>query len=262
MRNEHHTNGSRIQPIQDGPPENRWLHWAQWLVRRFEVTPLRYGQRTLAFLEPLMRMVHVSNRWEQHSLAMLPQIRLAISPVIYIDWPIWERDVRRVFTEGVGTGQGDKNQAVTRLADKSSRQKSRDAAPTPVKPQKITHPGIQPLQRVFRRIKEMESVTHSVKRQSIANESIDMGQRVLYRTQRLEERREPTRVIDMNRQSIRGQGHSADPTRFDKETPPTRPQTVQQAPSPVSINIENLTDQVMRQIDRRMLSWRERRGRT
>jgi hypothetical protein len=43
-------------------------------------------------------------------------------------------------------------------------------------------------------------------------------------------------------------------------TVPTHPWMTNPSPIP-AFNIEQLTDQVMRQMDRRMTAWRERRGR-
>ena len=248
-------------PLDDDPSRTRWVRWAQRHVDRFRTRAFRPGTGTFTFLEPLLRMVHISNRWEQLSLTLLPQVHLTAYPGLQADPHMREEQQRSEITHVAGPAKGNADLLMVRSADRSSpgRSMSKDREQTRV--QETVRPGIEPLRRVFHRIENTERLTESVKKRSLTHESIDTMERVLHQTRRFEERREPLRVIDMNRHTGMEKGPLTDSSRPEKQAPPTRLPAVQRTSSSAPINIEHLTEQVMRQIDRRMVSWRERRGR-
>jgi hypothetical protein len=120
-----------------------------------------------------------------------------------------------------------------------------------------------PLRRVFERMDEVESVTRLHLQSLLTQRSLQILRRVVHQGQRVEEKKQHVTVARQVLQHQKDRPAAApEPTTFAPQSSMgANPQAWPHVASPPGINIEHLTEQVVRQIDRRLLSWRERTGR-
>jgi hypothetical protein len=124
-----------------------------------------------------------------------------------------------------------------------------------------------PLQLMFQRVYKVNDFVHSYHRRNITQESIEaLARAVVHRTQRIEQRSVET-VPLVTRKNISAQEAAVTENPINAVTnipnfsgASTHSWTGNTSLAQ-SINIEQLTDQVVKQIDRRIIAARERMGR-
>ncbi len=247
-------------------PADRWLHQAAELRARWLTSALPYSVPRLEFLRRAALGYLVNHRWQKFVARFYPQIHLAIQPLLRETlWPDQRTDtvrsgyavatpqqtfVRRSTPEAAGFDafMSANSQGITYRSSPASAQ-----------PDLIDHSTTlaqrlrrSTMRRVETRESRLELAVHRLARQ----------------TKRMEEHLSgaPEMVVHKSAPVGVAAEHHAPPESERFERPTRVRDTVNEAPWARSataplLSIEQLTDQVIRQIDSRVIAMRERMGR-
>jgi hypothetical protein len=256
---------------------HRWTDWACALIERHTRISVRPPSSPLRLVQPWAPIYRFCQRWEQWAWTISPRINLGISlflgrsvrqeraapaaveiagPSSHEPAPIRERAIIHHLFENRWLAGGPPGA--------KPREKSRG---TPLAMEVAEVQEQTPLRRVLRRTafeEENETLMMSrFERESrIAHESRQILRRLLEGRQRVEIR--DSRALVMRRQQ------QAPPPEGAVETGPVTRQSplglrvgvpgMAQGSAPGAIDIELLTEKVVRQIDQRIVAYRERMG--
>jgi hypothetical protein len=260
---------------------DRWTGWARALMGRYVWIPLRQRAAAMQLLEQRAPLGMPGRRWELAALNIHPKLRLSISPLLFRTTGKGAPAVLAVPAPGgydARQRQGGIASAPPLAAPASGRQGTpAQRAPidqwqgrrTPVgSGMRLVLPGALgadragapgaagsqqslPLARVFRRLNaadlyEVGTVSRRHREHLAAQRSLRILDPVTEALQRVEYRVQRTAVV------LRRQSRDI--------TAPAVKSVAAPAPAPPAIDIGQLTEQVVRQIDNRIIAHRERMG--
>ncbi|HYH46129.1 MAG TPA: hypothetical protein VEG34_10615 [Thermoanaerobaculia bacterium] len=220
----------------------RWTAWARALAGRHGRRHERVDRLALELARPRTLARSVQQRWIVSSRMVQPRISLAIQPVLHgTFWrggTVAERTLRTVrderFRETERVREMERLREVEpgrTLGNRHDRAERASKAPALAR-------------SLAARVRREETLLHGGTATRVLRESAASAKR----EERTTEPAATPRGADPRRPEIPGWGSpAAAPGRFA-------------APAAPPINVEALTDQVMRQIDRRVGAWRERTG--
>jgi len=243
----------RWQPRQGKAPANRWLDWAQTLSERRGRIALRHGSLSLIFAQPQTMIFSRVERWRQVSLTFNPQIKLAIN---------------RILRQAVRHESPAPFAARTETAFASPALKSDEGLMSEAwHGGHAGYSGLTPSERVFARARAEEAgdaatVFHSRQETLLVQRSLQFAQRVADERRRLEEQTRRSLVIRKQRDAPKTAANGVqEETVFQSPLGSRVGATGTNQFAPLPIDIERLTDQVVRNIDQRIVAHRERMGR-
>lgn len=255
------------------------MDWARGIGKRHARAAERQSALTLILTRRLPLMQFISQRWSIWSHRFQPRLNLAIRPILrqiirgepllpqlpplghdrsgalatrsFVDrfvFPQFDAGIERMFRERASENAFDQ-EAVSRLPKEDQGIARRKALETP-------------LEMVFRRLSgtgELVRVNNALS--SVETRTVSLPSRVREQSRRVEERadRPATRVI---RQPVAPPVVAAEQVVGAFRSQPavhTAPPGAK-AMSVPAINIEQITDHVVRQLDRRVVAARERMG--
>jgi len=257
----------RWQTRQGEAPANRWRDWAQTLSERHSRIALGQGILSLIFAQPQTLIFSRIERWRQAALKFSPQIKLAINQILqptdrHESEARFAAQSRTVFVlralttdeRGVG-GQGRLDSAREGFSDSGLQMRDGFMFLQP------------PLRRVFARTGPEDAnlemiVSRSRQETLLVRSSLQFAQQAVYERQRLEEQTRRALVIHEQRIAPMTKSEAAQrETVFQSPLGSRVGATGMNRFAPMPINIEQLTDQVVRNIDQRIVAHRERMGR-
>jgi hypothetical protein len=234
-------------------PSHRWVAWAESLNRGRDRISVRQQALTMN-LEQRYPLVRIYQHWQRQTWQLIPQINLSISSILQAlerreSSTFWfERRQDRLAPIPLLTTA---NTSVLRLEQNYSIQKI--AALVPTQP--------SPLQRVFNRLDRATEIAH-LHQSALVRESQNVIQRVVRDRQRLEERIQSNLVVKqpLEMKDAIARPLNSSPHHLTTDIPPN----FQPNPPPNlnAVNIDQLTEQVLKQLDNRIIAQRERMGRT
>jgi hypothetical protein len=258
----------------------RWTKWAKSLAERRWQTPARLGVLAMTVIQPPIHFYLRCQRWQSYAWRLCPQVNLSIAPIlretIWKESPVLQQ---KQVNDGSFVGNNQKEPAVHKqnqwgqatpvISFASAHDRhgftSRDIARGGEEPigASITRVWDTPLRKVFERIDEIESVKRLRRQSWLTHDSLQILQRVVHQGQRVEVKsQEVTAVRHLLQRQLDRPALDLNQTSFAHQSnSETNRRSWPQATSAPAINIEQLTDQVVKQIDRRLLAWRERTGR-
>jgi hypothetical protein len=271
--------------VWSGNATERWSLWARSLAERHNQIAFRHIEVSMTLLQMLTHMRVFRQRWQNHLWKLYPQINLSIAPIlretIWRDFGAFQRNqinsesFRGNYLKDVSTfcnrdiaGRSERFHGSLEIAGLPPHRPSRlldsdNRGDAFSKSQFYRAPAVSawptPLRKVFERLSETPGVGRLYHQSLPAQQSVHILRRVVHQRQRMEEKSQDITVLRhlLQQQEDR---HAADlkPTAFATQSGiGANPQVA----SPPAINMEQLTEQVVRQIDRRILAWRERTGR-
>jgi hypothetical protein len=266
---------------------HRWNHWARALITRHELVALRPAALSMIFMRPMPQYGWVHERWLRSSHQFFPQVHLAIQPLLRST--VWLEHHRHTETQSHFTRQTLISPQAQLQRMSSFLQTGRPSAKLAAEPSgsvgspvmqhmSFTHAaaaitaqaaGQAPRLSVLQRLQRTDELTRWHRRSHLTAERVlTIVRQVVRQTTRVEEGvRGHTALITRQMQTIvpRATSTPGAPEHAVASLPvvnsaPTHPPMPNPMPMP-GVNLEQLTDQVMRQMDRRVIAWRERRGR-
>lgn len=248
---------------------DRWTTWANSMASRHERFTARQGRLVMTLLEPLRMSVSINRRYENFAISVFPRIQVSIGGIL--------NEIGRVSTSENRTGTRitrikerfvfglthDQFALVERIANHNTRAITTDQRRELLGHTHAIriHPRVtqSPVLRVFSRFHERDA--HVMLRELLyENESQKVIERITRDHMRLEQRTRgdmviktqtrPAAVVEDRRRELESQFAPTAKTRG-----PSWPE------KPPEINVEQLTEQVIRRIDHRITAYRERLGR-
>lgn len=261
-----------------GARANRWLGWAQSLFERRSRVVAGRRILLLAFLQPAAARPPVCERWLQAAQRISPQIHLSIGPILGALQPagrfgtvIMERRMARGETPSSRSVPNPGEMVMVERWEKALQiiRGGRMADPAPglqtIVLEKERNAGRRPLERVFARAgagetSGMTDVHRTVRETPPAERNVGIVQRVVEERRRVEEPARRTLIVREQRDASRVAAAA-------QETVVQSPRGLQVGAQGMfrtdasSIDLEQLTDRVVRNIDNRIIAHRERTGR-
>ncbi len=260
----------------------RWTRWAKSMAARHERFTARQGRLVMTLLEPLRMSVSINRRYESFAVAVFPRIQVSIGGILnelgyreFNSFPLFHSSV---LFPGINS--------VTRMPRIEERFSTRDdrfverVVKQNTNHEVVTHDRRElvgrtdlirvnlrsdtrvtqsPVARVFARFYERDPGV-VLRKLLFENESQKVIERVSREHLRVEQRTRgdmviktqptPAAVVEDRRRELETQFASTAKTRG-----PSWPE------KPPEINVEQLTEQVIRRIDHRITAYRERLGR-
>jgi hypothetical protein len=274
----------KLRPLyQDSPSGHKWADWVRSLIARYKRLGSRQGVLGFVFF----RRVPLLQRFSARSL--YPQVRLAIQPIQL--QTVWRHqflsgrqtslqlfkekdnywsfaklpvDYRRLL-KSKNLLEGQSSERAKAKKEKDSAIRKTQSSSREILPATFKLPS--PLQLIFQQAYKVNDFVHPYRRRNITQESIEALARVVVRrTQRIEQRSVET-VPLVTRKNISAQEAvvTENPinavTNIPNFSGASTNSWTGNTSLAQSINIEQLTDQVVKQIDRRIIAARERMGR-
>jgi hypothetical protein len=263
------------QPDRPGVPSDRWTGWAQSLRERHGHIFLRHHGMAMTLAMPSALFYVCCQRWENAAWTLCPQINLAISPIL--QQTIWHRasvllaaQARSVpartplpiSARAPAQQPGERQWVGADLLEPAlpaGKQMLALAAPDP--------DWHMPLQRVFRRanvddVYETVMVSQVHHARLVAQQSLQILRRVVEERQRVEASERRTIMTRQQKEvtSVVTAAEAREVMMHSPHGPKVGGSGMTQTASPPAINLEQLTDQVVRHIDSRIVAHRERMG--
>lgn len=269
-------------------PADRWTIWARSISDRHERIAARQGVLIMTLAHPFRMFTSINQRLERFALGLFPRIRISIGPILqnmvgpqFPSVPLVQQALafprvtvleNRAMLEGhAAAAVSDQHRPESRFLLPASMDfatgpagliTSHDAAESSVTAEKrraLQDFSQSPLRRLFARFHTWDPGV-VLKKMIFENESPGITQSVVHKHLRVEQRKRENMVV--RRQAI--SGASAEDHRIEAEaqfasTAKTRGRSWPEK-SP-EINVEQLTEQVIRRIDHRITAYRERLGR-
>lgn len=276
----------RPLPKQPDAPAERWSRWARSLGERHGRIALRHGPLAFTLAEGPRSISLRSQRWESYAWRLCPQINLAIGVVLRetvragtsLLWsPPAQLELRQVILPG-DDASAVRLQSRNRLGSHDRPHATGLEREQPHALRSISAMRLTPLGSVFSRLDPRGTAIHSHQRLS-APASLQLARRVVEDRQRVEVRTPSTTVVrqqqhitttEAERGMIAPQSRMSTSAPAESEVgqsasllPDWRSNARARAdawPAAPAINIEQLTEQVVRQLDHRLMAYRERRG--
>jgi hypothetical protein len=254
------------RPTRSRRAANQWMSWTQALTTRHERLTARYQLPSLLLAQRDPASVTNIHHWEQQAVNLSPHLHLAIHAILPAMAPATmimpAHEAERVPERGSPGSSRDPSLRV-RASDRTPADRAR------VEPRSIERVSINkpladrtPLQLVFARAAasapEVPAGSGEQRTGRLVQHNVDLIRRIVRERQRVEERTQRTVVVQHKREQAASQidrDPFSTPTRHREDASRER-QPVQPPP----INIDQLTEQVARQLDRRIQAYRERTG--
>ena len=278
-----------VYPLHSGTAPSRWSAWAHALLRRHGRIAQSYRLLEMALLmrsAPLIQRLH--QQWLLASTQYFPRIHLAIQPILR--HTVW-RDLTQLPGLRVVNAPAPGHVILSEYFKYLPVHERRFLSPTAISNTARVPSGDRrklaavrdarssggficgdtvhpPLQLVFQRLRQTDELEVSHRRNSLIRETLQTQAReVMRRTQRFEHRIAETVALTMRKVfPLAAQEGVLAPARAAQMAVSASPGFGMPAtpwpPSPApAVSIERLADQVVRQIDRRIIAARERMGR-
>lgn len=253
---------------------DRWTNWARALTERHERVMTRRDLLVMTLLEPLRMAVSISQRRQNFSLSVFPRIRISIEPILqqlgreefqslyqnssltavgnYQTWRSESRPARFVsFIYNTNQTATVSNSATQNFLESNSVTNQRH---------ELTELLHSPVARLFARTQRRYHAVTWLKKLLVQNESQTIAERVVQEYTRVEHHRHRELVI--RKQSAPAAVTQVQQSALEQQFAPERAHTRFWPEKPPEINVEQLTEQVIRKIDNRITAYRERLGRS
>jgi hypothetical protein len=254
---------------------DRWTGWAQSMIGRYGRLLPRHHGVAMTLAQPPELLYMSCQQWEHAAWTLCPQINLAISPIlrqtVWRGAPTLPMAQARLVSPKPPSPIGQR--APTQQA--GAGQALDDNLPAvhpPAEHQTLVFPAPDPgwhapLKRVFARtqvedVHESVTVSHVTRESLFERQSLQILRRVVEERQRVEAWVRGTIVTRQQQEwtSVVTAAQAREVVTHSPRGPRVGAPGMAQVASSPSVDIEQLTDQVVRHIDRRIVAHRERMG--
>ena len=259
---------------------DRWTIWARSMAARHERLTARRGHLVMTLLEPLRMSVSIHQRFESFTVAVFPKIRVSIGGILneighqqFASFSLFRKTMSLNFENFENNENsltpGNSVTRMTLMKERFGYERSavRDQIVNNEKNEVLIRENRlfdrrvtqSPVLRVFARFHERDAGV-MLRKLLYENESQKVTERITTDHSRVEQRTrgemviktqtKPSVAVQDRQKELEAQFASSSKTRG-----PSWPE------KPPEINVEQLTEQVIRKIDHRITAYRERLGR-
>ncbi len=267
-------------------PVGRWARWARDISDGHRRVVGKHRFAMMKFLRLATPIYLSSHRWELRAWSLIPQIKLAIAPVLRElglkistqnenasrDETFAARDVGAHLNLAVLNGRrpsdtraaNDELGSLTESIGAFVKQRIGTKNRAGIDSETQGYSGVLPLERIFRRV---EPHNQSLGRDLLNSESRRLARRVTGRASRFEQYEYGPTVVRRQASSLKKSNADDDATNSDpRQTSISGWRTARPTPGsqfnllPPDYSIEQLTEQVIKRIDDRVIAHKERMG--
>ena len=257
------------KPYQSHRFSDRWTNWSRLLISRYDRVIRPHRALTMVLMQSHALLLFRCQRWEQVGWNLSPAINFAIAP--FLREVVWKKSlllqqheaqiitrrqspVRKVlWGKSFLVPQNGAQGVASEQALARERVLNKDAGVFITSPPRLEIPLFRIIQRQQRNESNIE-----IRRQSLnVQTSLRLVQRVVEQRQRGEEKIQRPAASMAVKRSFSAEGQSFQ-KQAQKYTPAVDEITFPRTPP--EMNLQQLTDQVLRQIDDRFIAYRERMG--
>jgi hypothetical protein len=256
---------------------DRWTNWARAMTARHERFMMRRGLLVMTLLEPLRIFSSLNQRWESLAVAVYPRIQISIGPIVK---QLGREEFHSLFRSSTILLVGNKHDwrslpapaRFVRLSNQTNQtvslsnnitQQLKESNLFAEERRTLNEFMQSPVTRCFARTQRNH---HGVllKNLLVEHDSQAIAERVVRERSRVEQRRQRELVI--RKQSLATVATDTRQNALEQQSASTKIQTRTLPDNPwrdrpPEINVEQLTEQVIRKIDHRITAYRERLGR-
>lgn len=271
-------------------PADRWTAWARSMTDRHERIAARQGGLIMTLVEPLRMFTSINQRLEQFTLALFPRLQISIGPILSelmraqsqsfshsvsslqttltfpkvtvlentraentTAWNTRLQDTRVLQSHTAAVWERREHGSKFVLAASQQFHTDREQSS-----EQSFSSSQSPLRLLFARL-HRDSQTVGLKKTLVENESKAIAERVVQEHLRVEQRRRGEMII--RKQTIPGASPEDRRSELEVQLATTKTRERSWAEKPPEVNVEQLTEQVIRRIDHRITAYRERLGR-
>jgi len=247
---------------------NRWTIWAQSMATRHERFAMRRGLLAMTLLEPLRMSLAITQRSESFAQSVFPRIQVSIASILQqIDAAQYHAFIQQVRVHNLSsqsrslTRSDQSNNAVTLRHNTTAIHSLQQQFNSMIRAhQELQKFSLSPVARFFARAQTSEHGVVRLEKLLVDHDRKTIVERVVREHSRVEQRSSSDIVM-------RQQKPSADATEsrtsltLEQQLAATKTQRHVWPAKPAEINVDQLTEQVIRKIDHRIMAYRERLGR-
>ena len=264
---------------------DRWTNWARSISDRHERTTARQGLLVMTLLEPIRMFTSINQRFEKFAFALFPRIHVSISPILKELQKELQKELRleqaslsvlvensRKFNRVITTHDRLKASPMTlALHTEHTNQTSINTDKNTSRTDRVViaretrgsnQSSQSPVARIFARSKQSHTEL-LLQKLLVEHESQTIAERVVREHSRLEVNKRGDMVIrkQISADVVAEKRHSEIEPQFASSRTSIQQPWPDKPPSLPQINVEQLTEHVIRKIDHRITAYRERLGR-
>jgi len=248
---------------------DRWTGWAQSLTARHERFTTRRGPLLMTLLEPLRLSLAVTQRRESFALSVFPRIQFSIGPILqqiapaqfqtFVQHSSLRAEDRREWSSLKVSVQS--NNAVSLRNSTRTVHNLAEFNSVVQAHQELKKFSQSAVARFFSRVERSHHGVVSLRQLLVEHDSRTIAERVVREHSRVEQRRGSDIVIREQNRPAAAAVQERTSVALEQQLATARTHSHSWPDKPAEINVDQLTEQVIRKIDHRIMAYRERLGR-
>lgn len=247
---------------------DRWTSWAQAMSARHERFMMRRGYLVMTLLEPLRMSVAINQRRESFALSVFPRIQVSVGQILQQIAPAQfrsfvqnsslmvagDRQEWRLLKQSVQS-----NRAV-KLSHSTTTHNLQEFNSVVAAHEEVKKFYQSPVARLFARVQRDHQGVVMLQKLLVEHDRRTTAERVVREHSRVEQRRHSDIVIrQQNPPSTPAEDRKN--VTLEKQIVAAKTHTHSWPDKAPEINVDQLTEQVIRKLDHRITAYRERLGR-
>ena len=247
---------------------DRWTSWAQSVSARHERFMIRRGYLVMTLLEPLRMSVAINQRRENFALSLFPRIQVSVGTILQQIAPAQFRSFVQNSSLVAGGDRHEWRLLKQSVQSNNALNLSHSTTTLNLKElnaiveahQEVKKFSQSPVARLFARVQREHHGVVMLQKLLIEHDRRTIAERVEREHSRVEQRRHTDIVIRQQNLPSTPAEEQQNVT-LEKQVVTARTHTHSWPDKPPEINVDQLTEQVIRKIDHRITAYRERLGR-
>ena len=248
---------------------DRWTNWAQSMATRHERFAMRRGLLAMTLLEPLRMSLAITQRSERFAQSVFPRIQVSIASILQqIDAARYHAFIQQIRVHNSAlqlepkflTSSPQSNNVVS-LRNSTTTHNFVEQFNSVIDAHRELKKFYQsPVARFFARAQTSEHGVVKLEKLLVDHDRKTIVERVVREHSRVEQRRSSDIVMRQEKLTAAAAENRASLT-LEQQLAATKTQRHVWPDKPAEINVDQLTEQVIRKIDHRIMAYRERLGR-
>lgn len=247
---------------------DRWTRFGESMATRHERFAMRRGLLTMTLLEPLRMSLAITQRNESFAQSVFPRIQVSIASILQqIDSAQYHAFIQqmRVHSSSLQskslTRSDQSNSAVTLRHNTTTIENLQQQFNSVIDAHReLKKFSLSPVARFFARTQTSEHGVVKLEKLLVDHDRKTIVERVVREHSRVEQRRSSEIVMRQEKLAAAAAENRASLT-LEQQLAATKAQRHVWPDKPAEINVDQLTEQVIRKIDHRIMAYRERLGR-
>lgn len=247
---------------------DRWTRFGESMATRHERFAMRRGLLAMTLLEPLRMSLAITQRNESFAQSVFPRIQVSIASILQqIDSAQYHAFIQQMSVHNSSsqskslTRSDQSNSAVTLRHNTTTIENLQQQFNSVIDAHReLKKFSLSPVARFFARTQTSEHGVVKLEKLLVDHDRKTIVERVVREHSRVEQRRSSEIVMRQEKPAAAAAENRASLT-LEQQLAATKAQRHVWPDKPAEINVDQLTEQVIRKIDHRIMAYRERLGR-